>query len=157
MTSAPSYRERLGPPWWMPLLLLLIVPAALLVFLPIDINVGIGLAIGLYVAALGILWLAAPVVEVQGGVLRAGRARIDVVHLGTADALEGLDATAAMRGGWDPTDHHVISPWTRSVVRASVEDPSDPTGAWVVSSRHPHRLAAAIEAARSTPRGTAAA
>ncbi len=149
MTPAPSFRERLVPPWWIPIvLLLLVVPAVLLVFLPIDITVGIAVAIGLYAGVLALLWVAAPVVEVQGGVLRAGRARIDVVHLGTAHALEGAEATAAMRGGWDPTDHHVISPWTRAVVRARVDDPTDSTGAWLVSSRRPQRLAAAIEAAR---------
>ncbi len=149
MNPAPSYRERLTPPWWMLLLLLLIVPASLLVFLPVDIGVGAAVAIGLYAAIVAALWLGAPVVEVQDGVLRAGRARIDAVHLGAADALEGADATAAMRAGWDPTDHHVISPWTKSLVRVAVEDETDPTGAWVISSRRPQRLAAAIQDARS--------
>ncbi|MFA4841538.1 MAG: DUF3093 domain-containing protein [Agrococcus sp.] len=150
MNPAPSYRERLAPPWWMLLLLLLIAPAALLVFLPIDIGVGIAVAVGLYAIIVAALWLSAPVVQVQDGVLRAGRARIDAVHLGAADALEGAEATAAMRAGWDPTDHHVTSPWMKSLVRVAVVDPADPTGAWVISSRRPQRLAAAIEDARST-------
>ena len=150
MNPAAPYRERLSPPWWMLLLLLLIAPASLLVFLPVSIGVGIAVAIGLYVAIVAALWLGAPVVEVQDGVLRAGRARIDAGHLGAADALEGGEATAAMRAGWDPTDHHVISPWTKSLVRVAVDDPSDPTDAWIISSRRPQRLAAAIEEARST-------
>ena len=149
MTPALPYHERLAPPWWMLLLLLLIVPTSLLVFLPIDIGVGIAVAIGLYALIAAALWLGAPVVAVQDGVLRAGRARIEAVHLGAADALQGADATAAMRAGWDPTDHHVISPWTKSLVRVAVEDPADPTGAWVISSRRPQRLAAAIQEARS--------
>lgn len=151
MTSAPSFRERLVPPWWMLLLLLLIVPASLLVFLPVDPRVGVGVAVGLYVAIVAVLWLAAPVVELQGGVLRAGRARIDVAHLGASEALEGPDATAAMRAGWEPSDHHVISPWTTSLVRVAVDDPTDPTGAWVISSRRPRALARSIEAAQSAP------
>lgn len=154
MTPAPSYRERLVPPWWMLLLLLLIVPAALLVFLPVDINVGIAVAIGLYAVVVAVLWLGAPVVEVHDGMLRAGRARIDAMHLGTSDALRGPDATAALRAGWNPTDHHVISPWTKSVVRVVVDDPTDPTGAWVISSRRPERLATAIQDARSTAPGS---
>jgi hypothetical protein len=149
MNPAAPYRERLAPPWWMLLLLLLIAPASLLVFLPVSIVAGIGVAVGLYAAIVAALWLGAPVVEVQDGVLRAGRARIDVAHLGAADALEGAKATAAMRAGWDPTDHHVISPWTKSLVRVAVDDPSDPTGAWIISSRRPQRLAAAISDARS--------
>lgn len=153
MNLAPSYRERLVPPWWMLLLLLLIVPAALLVFLPVDLGVGFAVAVGLYAVIVAVLWLGAPVVELQGGMLRAGRARIDVVHLGAADALQGAEATTALRAGWNPTDHHVISPWTKAVVRVAVEDPSDPTGAWVISSRRPERLAAAIRDARSGAAG----
>jgi hypothetical protein len=148
METAPSYRERLVPPWWMLLVLLLIVPAVLLVFLPVNAQVGTALAIGLYLAVVAILWLGAPVVEVRDGVLRAGRARIEVLHLATAEPKLGDAARAEMRSDWDPDAHHVISPWTRSLVRAAVVDPSDPTPAWLVSSRRPERLAAAIEAAR---------
>lgn len=150
MNPTPSYRERLVPPWWMLLLLLLIVPASLLVFLPIDPWVGVAVALGLYGGIAAALWLGAPVVAVEDGVLRAGRARIEVVHLGAADALRGAGATAAMRAEWAPTDHHVISPWTRSLLRVAVDDPSDPTGAWVISSRQPERLAAAIADAKGT-------
>lgn len=154
MDPAPSYRERLVPPWWMLLLLLLLVPASLLIFLPVNPWVGIAVAVGLYGGIVAALWLGAPVVAVERGVLRAGRARIDVVHLGAAAALRGEDATAAMRAGWDPTDHHVISPWTKSLLRVAVDDPSDPTGAWVISSRRPERLAAAIQDARTVASGT---
>lgn len=148
METAPSYRERLLPPWWLLLLLLLIVPAVLLVFLPVDAQLGVALAIGMYVAVVALLWLGAPVVEVREGMLRAGRARIEVAHLGTAVPKSGDAARAEMRSDWDPDAHHVISPWTRSLVTAEVVDPQDPTPAWVVSSRRPERLAAAIEAAR---------
>ncbi|WP_306231158.1 DUF3093 domain-containing protein [Agrococcus beijingensis] len=148
METAPSYRERLAPPWWLLLVLLLIVPAVLLVFLPVNPQVGVALAIGIYLAVVALLWLAAPVVEVQGGTLRAGRARIEVEHLGTAEPKLGDDAKAQMRAGWQPDAHHVISPWTRTLVHVPVADPSDPTPAWVISSRRPERLAAAIEAAR---------
>ena len=55
MDSAPLHRERLVPPWWLLLLLLLVFPASLLVFLPLSIEVGIGVAAVLY----PILWKAA--------------------------------------------------------------------------------------------------
>lgn len=148
METAPSYRERLTPPWWMLLLLMLIAPASLLVFLPINPQVGVGVAIALYAGAVALLWLGAPVVAVQDGQLRAGRACIDIRHLGTARPLLGDDAREAMRAGWDPAAHHVVSPWTRSLVRASVDDPEDPTTAWLISSRRPEALVTAIEEAR---------
>ncbi|WP_347757266.1 DUF3093 family protein [Agrococcus sp. ProA11] len=149
MDFAPSYRERLVPPWWLLLLLLLIVPASLLVFLPVSIEMGIAVAAVLYGAIALALWLAAPTIELRDGSLRAGRARIPVSELGTAEALEGADAQAAMRAAWDPADHHVISPWTKSLVRVPVTDPADATPAWLVSSRRPKALAAAIAAAQA--------
>lgn len=149
MESAPSYRERLVPPWWLLLVLLLIVPASLLVFLPVDIRVGIGVAAVLYSAITLALWLGAPTVELRDGQLRAGRARIGVDDLGPAAPLEGGEAKAAMRASWNPADHHVISPWTKALVRVPVIDPTDATPAWIVSSRRPRALAAAITAAQS--------
>ncbi|WP_405216450.1 DUF3093 family protein [Agrococcus sp. Ld7] len=149
MESAPSYRERLVPPWWLLLVLLLIVPASLLVFLPVDIGVGIGVAAVLYSAIALALWLGAPIVELRDGTLRAGRARIGVDDLGAAEPLEGAEAKSAMRAAWNPADHHVISPWTTSLVRVPVTDPADATPAWIVSSRRPRALAAAIAAAQA--------
>lgn len=148
MDPAVSHRERLVPPWWLLLVLLLIVPASLLVFLPVSLEVGIGVAVVLYAGIVLTLWLSAPVVELRDGVLRAGRARIGVADLGSADALQGSEAKAAMRAEWDPADHHVISPWTKALVRVAVTDPADPTPAWLVSSRRPEALAAAIAAAQ---------
>ena len=149
MDPALTHRERLVPPWWMLLVLLLIVPATLLVFLPVSIEVGIAVAMLLYAGVVIALWAGAPVVEVRDGTLRAGRARIGVADLGTADALLGPEAKDAMRAGWDPADHHVISPWTTSLVRVAVVDESDPTPAWVISTRRPEALVAAISAARA--------
>ncbi|WP_413319782.1 DUF3093 domain-containing protein [Agrococcus sp. 1P02AA] len=148
MESAPSHRERLVPSWWLPLVLLLLVPASLLVFLPVGMEVGVGVAAVLYAAIMLALWFGAPVVELRDGVLRAGRARIGVDDLGEADALEGAAARTAMRSGWDPAAHHVISPWTTSLVRVPVTDAADPTPSWVVSTRRPRQLAAAISAAQ---------
>lgn len=150
MDSAPAHRERLVPPWWMLLVLLLIVPAALLVFLPVSIEAGIVVAVVLYTAVVLGLWLGAPIVELREGQLRAGRARIDVAHLGSADVLHGPAAKSALRGGWNPADHHVVSPWTTSLVRVQVEDVEDPTPAWVISTRKPEQLVVAIATAQAT-------
>jgi hypothetical protein len=150
MEPVPSHRERLVPPWWMLAVLLLIVPAALLVFLPVSIIAGVIVAVGLYAAIVLALWLGAPSIELRDRQLRAGRARIGVDELGSADALLGNEAKVALRSGWDPADHHVVSPWTTSLVRVPVIDADDPTPAWVISTRRPERLAAAIHAAQKS-------
>lgn len=149
MESAPSHRERLLPPWWMLLVLLLIAPAALLVFLPVNPWIGAAVAAVLYAAIVAALWLGAPIVELRDGVLRAGRARISVAELGAAEGLVGADAKQALRAGWNPADHHVVSPWISSLVQVPVTDDSDPTPSWVVSTRRPRALVAAIAAAQA--------
>jgi hypothetical protein len=47
----------------------------------------------------------------------------------------------------------VLPPFVPTAVRVELHDPADPTPYWLVGTRHPHHLAAAIEAARTaTPR-----
>ena len=52
--------------------------------------------------------------------------------------------------GADPLAFVVQRPWVPGAVQIVLDDPADPTPFWVVSSRHPVRLAEAILAARST-------
>jgi hypothetical protein len=41
--------------------------------------------------------------------------------------------------------------WARTAVRVEVLDPADPTPYWLVSTRRPDELAAAIAAGRTRP------
>jgi hypothetical protein len=128
---------------------LLVVPAAVLVFLPIDPAWGWIVALGLYAAiAIGLVAIS-PMVEVDGETLRAGRARIPLDALGDVVALDADESRTVMHTGYDANAFHSTVPWTRRLVRASVADPADPTTAWIVSSRRPEALAAAIAASRS--------
>ena len=71
------YRERLWPAWWVFLATALVIPASLLVFLPISVVAGYVAAGVLYGAIVVTLLLTTPVIEVTEGMLRAGRARIE--------------------------------------------------------------------------------
>jgi hypothetical protein len=143
------HRERLLPPIWLFAVCLLVVPAAVLVFLPIDPVWGWVVAIGLYLGIVGGLVVAAPRLEVDGESLRAGRARIPLAALGEAQALDARQSYVALHAEWDARAYHSTVPWTRRLVRVPVVDPADPTTAWVVSSRRPEALAAAIRDARA--------
>lgn len=95
----------------------------------------------------GIFWSYGAVrIEVSGGELRAGRARIAGVHLGAAQAL---DAEATRRTAGRDADARaflLLRPYLKRSVRVEVSDPADPTPYWLLSSRHPDRLAAALHA-----------
>ena len=57
---------------------------------------------------------------------------------------KALEARRVRGPGLDPRDWHVIRGGIDGVVRVTVEDPDDPTPSWVLSTRTPDRLAAAI-------------
>jgi hypothetical protein len=142
--SGILYRERLSPSLWVLVAAALCGPMAALVFAPIDTTAAlvVGGLVGLGFVAL--LVAGSPVVEVGGGMLRAGRARIDVAHLGPARVLVGEQARHARGAGLDPRAWHVIRGGIDGVAVIPLHDPDDPAPEWVVSSRTPDRLAAAL-------------
>jgi len=139
-----DYRERLTPSLWAIVSAAVVAPMAALVFVPLDQT--FALAIGVLVAVLVVVLMiaGAPVIAVRGGILHAGRAHIDVHLLGRPTTYEAQQARQARGPGLDPRDWHVIRGGIDGVVRVSVEDPDDPTPSWVLSTRTPDRLAAAI-------------
>jgi hypothetical protein len=53
--------------------------------------------------------------------------------------------------GADPLAFVVQRPWVPGAVQVLLNDPADPTPYWVISSRRPTQLAAALLAARQDP------
>ncbi len=146
-----DYAERLRVPrWWWP------VAAALVGLLGAEIHVGLPLAwkVGTYAVfgagAAGLLLFAgAARVGVRNGQLVAGRARLPVEHTGELRVLDRAAMSAAMGPEADPAAYTLTRSWLPGAVRVEVTDPADDTPYWLVGSRHPDRLAAALEAARS--------
>ena len=87
--------------------------------------------------------------------LTAGRARIPVDHArrpvrpSTPRPPAGSPAVDA-----DARAYLLLRPYLRASVRVGIDDPADPTPYWLVSTRRPERLAAALVAA--APLGRAA-
>jgi hypothetical protein len=144
----PDYREKLWPTPWIYIATLLLVPASILVLAPVSLPAGIATGIILYLAAVGSLTLTAPLIEVRDGMLRAGRAAISLDQ--TGEAVPALDADARIeRGtGLDARAFLVIRGWVQPVVRVPITDPADPAPYWLLSSRRPKELAAAINGSR---------
>jgi hypothetical protein len=150
----PEYRERLGPSLWVVVSAAVAGPMAALVFAPLDTTIAlvIGAVVGVGVVAL--LVAGAPVIEIRDGMLRAGRAHIDVALLGAPAFLVGDQAQHARGPGLDPRSWHLIRGGIDGIVVTPVTDPDDPTPVWVMSSRTPDRFAAALRLAQAqaTPR-----
>jgi hypothetical protein len=140
----PDYREKLWPTPWIYLASLLLVPASILVLAPVSLPAGIVTGVVLYLAVIASLSITAPVIEVQEGMLRAGRAEISLAD--TGEAVPAFDAQARVeRGtGLDARAFLVIRGWVQPVVKVPITDPADPAPYWLLSSRRPKELAAAI-------------
>jgi hypothetical protein len=144
----PEYREKLWPSPWLFVIIALVIPASLLVFLPISLLVGVLTAAGLYLGSAALLVLASPTVQVADGVLTAGRASIETRLLGEAVPIDGAEATLERGQRLDARAWLLIRGWIAPVVRIPLEDPSDPAPYWLVSSRRPQKMAAAINGSR---------
>ncbi|GAA1467689.1 DUF3093 domain-containing protein [Microbacterium thalassium] len=151
---AETYRERLSPSLWVLAAAGGAAPMVALVFAPVDTTLALVAGALVGVAVIALLVLASPVLEVAEGELRAGRAHIEVSLLGAPQVLAGEPARLARGQDLDPRCWHVIRGGIDGIVSIPVLDPVDPAPAWVLSSRTPDRLAAAVRRAqvrRSTP------
>jgi len=117
---------------------------------------------GLVVAVMA--WWSAPVRVVDVGHrdshgettvlpwLQAGRARIPLTALGDARALRRSEWTESLRGGLDARSYRFVRGWIGTGVRVEVTDPRDPVPYWLISTRRPDELLAALATARSAVR-----
>jgi hypothetical protein len=142
-----TYREKLGPSGRIYLYLVLVIPASLGVFAPINIYAGYVCAVVLYVGSVLVLWGLSPVVTVADGMLSAGKARIPLSLLGEPEAITGDAATLARGQKLDARAWLCIRGWIQPVVKVNVHDPSDPVPYWLISSRNPNELVAALKKA----------
>ncbi|WP_433022615.1 DUF3093 domain-containing protein [Kribbella sp. CA-294648] len=142
------YRERLSVPvrWW-------IIAAALVVTLYVIIAVPAGVGAGIAVAGIAAALLitlfiryGGAVVAVDSEKLRAGRAVIEREYLGKAEPLTGEAVRTAFGRDCDPAAYLVLRSYVRGAVRVGITDPQDPAPYWLIATRNPERLAAALTA-----------
>ena len=149
-TTAPEtlYRERLWASVWFFLATALVIPATLLVFFPISIGIGIGVAALLYAGCVAVLIANSAVLQVTSEAFYAGRARLPITFAGAATAYREPEATTQRGAQLDTRAWPLIRGWVSPVVRVTVTDQDDPTPYWLVSTRHPEKLVEALDAAR---------
>ena len=146
-----TFSERLHLPWWWWLVGLLFVGGvaiAVLAYVPPAVGITTCVLALCGVAALLASYGSAAVV-VDGAGLRAGRNSVEPEYLGPATAYEGDDARQALGPGADSRAFLFTRPFLTSVVRVDLHDPADPHPYWLISTRRPRELAAALEEVRT--------
>jgi hypothetical protein len=92
-------------------------------------------------------------VSVHDETFRAGRARIPVSVLGRPVALDAQASRRLAGMDADARAYLLLRPYVKRSVQVPVEDPDDPTPYWLVSTRHPDLLVAALTRASERPQG----
>lgn len=149
----PAYRERLRVPvrWWIQWGLMvasfwLAMVAAIPGPLPWYLTGGLVL-----VLIWLLRWYGSARIVVTDEWLQAGRARIERRYLGQVEALDIARMRAVSGPEADARAFLVLRPYVKAGVRLTLDDPRDPTPYWLVSSRRPRALAAALTAPGEPP------
>jgi hypothetical protein len=146
------YRERLTVPWWW-------WPPAfgLAVLVGLEVNQAardlpdwISFALLCAVAAGVLIWfgrIEVRVVSDQSGtpVLWAGPAHLPADVVSRCAEIPRTAKSAALGRQLDPAAYVLHRAWVGPLVLLVLEDPDDPTPYWLVSSRHPERVLAALQ------------
>lgn len=138
------YAERLWPSTATWLLAPGLAVGVAIALVPVGTTAAVAAGVVVAVAVALALTLASPQVEVAGGCLRAGRARVPLTLLGAATGYAGAAAREQRGPQLDARAYLCIRPWVDPVVRVELTDPQDPTPYWLVSTRSPERLVRAL-------------
>ena len=151
-----DYRERLRVPlaWW-----LLAVPTVLILGAtlyaglaepwPVIIMAGLAAGCAAFLISLGLA-----TVEIRNGALRAGNAVLPLTAVSEVVSLDEKQTTRLRGPRADPAAHLYSRPYLKESVYLAVaaSDPGHPAGVaapyWLIGTRHPAELAAAIERCR---------
>jgi hypothetical protein len=153
-TQTVRYRERLWVPWWW-------WPPGLGVaaLIALEVNQGVSalpnwlpFAVLLPVAAAVLVWLSTTELRVLAGTgsgpdgveLWVGGAHLPVEVISRSAEVPRSAESAALGRQLDPAAFVVHRAWVGALVLLVLDDPDDPTPYWLVSSRHPERVLAAL-------------
>jgi hypothetical protein len=149
-SQSVRYRERLWVPWWWwpPGL-------GLAALIALEVNQGVGglpnwlpFAVLLPVAATVLMWFGKTEVRVLRGSgeteLWVSAAHLPVSVISRSAEVPRSAKSATLGRQLDPAAYVVHRAWVGPMVLLVLDDPDDPTPYWLVSSRHPDRVLAAL-------------
>lgn len=145
-----TYRERLHIPWWWGVIGFLFAGSiAVVLFFSMDVVPALAVSVlSLAGVALFLIAYSRTLIAVEDGAVRAGRNRLEAAYIADAEALCGDAARRALGPESDSRAFLFTRPFVRDVVRIDLADPADPHPHWLVSTRRPQELAAAVKELR---------
>jgi hypothetical protein len=146
-----GYRERLRVPtsWW------LIATACVLLcgttlWAGLSLLIGAIIYVGLEAAcALALLGWGAATIEVTEHYLKAGAQRLPLASIGGASALDAAQTNVLRGPRADPAAYMLLRPYLHTSVYVEVAGRPAERPYWLIATRRPAELAAAIDSARA--------
>lgn len=145
-----SYRERLSVPigWW-------VLAVVCVVLLGTEVWAGLGgfipvltyAVLALVVGVVLLNWSMATI-EVTDTALRAGGDTLPLDQAGDVVALDEKQAARLRGPRADPAAHLLLRPYLKRAVYVAVDDPASEVPYWLLATRRPEELAAAINRSR---------
>jgi hypothetical protein len=155
MMAAPTYDERLTlpPMYWLALVVIVIIGILevgsgfnYVILVPVTLFM-----VGFFIVPFMITGLTK--VRIRDGVLTAGKNEMPVMSIAGISTLDREATRLRIGPQADPAAKLVHKGWIQTAVMLRLSNPS-PTPYWVVSTRNPEELSAAIKAARTYVRAT---
>ena len=145
------FRERLTVPirWW---LLAGLFSLSVLIAVGVYLGAiwGVGTSVATLLVAAAIFGSASIMISVDGNAIHVGRATIEHAYIAACRALSAEETRHRTGVEADARAHMVLRPYIKTAVEITLDDLDDPVPYWLVSTRHPRRLAAALQDAASS-------
>jgi hypothetical protein len=103
-------------------------------------------AIAMTLLCAGLWAYGAARIGVDGETFRAGRAHIAATYVGSATPLDADETRRIAGRDADARAYLLLRPYLKQAVRVEITDPADPAPYWLVSTRRPEELTAALAA-----------
>lgn len=143
-----TYFEKLRTPWWW-----YVVAVGIASILAAEFRVGgviltVWIPFGVLIPlSLLIVWFSGrSKLEISDGEIRTRGAHLPLTCCSGVVALDQGTLRRVVGREGDPAAYISIRPWIGPGVQLWVDDEDDPTPYWVLSTRHPDQLAAAVRA-----------
>lgn len=139
-----SYSERLLPSIWQVLASMLVVPAIWLITLPIVGEFSIVMALAVWLVVIATMLARSKRLVISEQIFTAGSAQIPLNLLGESEIIAPESMQAQLGPQLDARAYLCFKSGKKGLVKITVSDKSDPTPYWLVSTKDPRALVAAL-------------
>lgn len=139
------YRERLLPSAWIFLLPTLLFPSIYAVMLPLARDLALITAAVLTSGFCLFIFFSSPLLVITEKTLCARGASIELDCLGAVSIISEPEKFNALGTNLDARAWVSIQSSIPRLIKVTVKDPKDPTPYWLLSSRHPEKIAEILD------------